>query len=818
MDVHLTLNEASALINGSVHGNGEVIVDRLSVDSRTLSQPDGTLFIALVGEQHDGHNYISDLYKRGIRAFLVSTLPDFQRFPDAGFCLMPDTLTAMQELAAARRKQFSGEVVAITGSNGKTIVKEWINQCLSDLYIIHRSPKSYNSQVGVPLSVWGAGPQHHLAVIEAGISRPGEMERLQAIIRPRWGIFTNLGTAHQEHFKSLEEKFREKLELFRDCEKVIVRMDSPIASEPLRSILGELKAGIVDWSLEGPASYRYRVVSRTRGETLIEAGHGGARFSFTLPFVDDASIENALHVATFALEMGISPGQLTERIAMLEPVSMRLEILKGVGDSILINDSYNSDIGGLSAALDLMAQQAAGRGQVVILSDLLQSGLEERALYTSIVSLLESKGVELFVGIGSALCRQRSLFPANSLFYPDTGTFLLGMDRGLFREKIILIKGSRSFGFERLSGELQLKTHQTRLETDLNALSHNLNYFRSLLDKGVETMVMVKALSYGIGNIEIAKLMQFHQVDYLAVAFIDEGVALRRAGVHLPLMVLNPDPGGLSTMIDFRLEPELYNLRGVKALQVLLHDRGIRDYPVHLKLDTGMHRLGFVSDTLEQALDILKEPEFQLASVFTHLAASDSPEHDAFTSEQISRFDRFYEEVSGSLNKNIRRHMLNSSGIERFPGAQYEMVRLGIGLHGIGSGAGLLPASAFKTTVSQVRKVEAGESVGYSRRGRTETDSLIAIIPIGYADGFRRSLGNGAGRVYIHGIEYATIGDICMDMTMIDVSGTDVEEGDEVEIFGRQQSVSVLATQAGTIPYEILASIPERVKRVYLQE
>jgi alanine racemase len=818
MDFHLTLNKASTLINGSIHGNGEVIVDRLSVDSRTLSQSEGTLFIALVGEQHDGHNYISDLYKRGVRAFLISRLPDLHRFPDAGFCMLSDTLTAMQKLAAARRKRFSGDVLAITGSNGKTIVKEWIHQCLADLYIIHRSPKSYNSQVGVPLSVWGTGPEHNLAVIEAGISRPGEMERLQAIIRPRWGIFTNLGTAHQEHFGSLEEKFREKLKLFSECEKVIVRMDSPIGEETLRNALGELKARIVDWSLEGPASYHYRVLSRTRGETLIEAGPDGSRFSFILPFVDDASIENALHVVTFALEMGISPAQLTERITMLEPVSMRLEILKGVGDSILINDSYNSDIGGLSAALDLMVQQAAGRGQVVILSDLLQSGLEEEVLYASIASLLDSKGVELFIGIGSALCRQRSLFPDNSLFYPDTGTFLQGIDRGLFREKIILIKGSRKFGFESLSGELQLKTHQTRLETDLNALSHNLNYFRSLLDKGVETMVMVKALSYGIGNIEIAKLMQFHQVDYLAVAFIDEGVELRRAGIHLPVMVLNPDPGGFSTMIDYRLEPELYNLRGVKALQVLLHDRVIKGYPVHLKLDTGMHRLGFGSDTLEQALEILKQTEFQLASVFSHLAASDSPEHDDFTREQIRRFDRFCEHISASLEQSSRRHLLNSSGIERFPGAQYEMVRLGIGLHGIGSGAGLRPASAFKTTVSQVRKVSAGESIGYSRRGRTERDSLIAIIPIGYADGFRRSLGNGAGRVYIHGKELATIGDICMDMTMIDVSGTDIKEGDEVEIFGRQQTVSVLATQAGTIPYEILASIPERVKRVYLQE
>jgi len=818
MKADWTLEKLGALLKGKLYGIKTLPFMGLSIDSRTLTPSGETLFVALAGEQHDGHDYIADLYTRGIRAFLVSRLPEYRQFPEAGFCRVDNPLLALQALASARRRQFEGEVLAITGSNGKTIVKEWIHQCLGDTIRIHRSPKSYNSQVGVPLSVWGIEAVHRLAVIEAGISRPGEMEKLQQVILPDTGIFTHFGTAHQEHFASEEAKLKEKLLLFRDCKKVICRADHKLGSRQISSFMEEFQADIVDWSLDGPARYPYRICGQSSSGTTLELRLSGQAIEFNLPFTDDASMENALHVFTYCLEKGCSPAFVKEQIEKLEPVSMRLEILKGIMGSTLINDSYNSDTGGVKAALDLMDQQASRKGRVVILSDLLQSGMKDSELYSEIAALLEPREIDQFIGIGPALSENRTLFQHSSLFYHDTETFLRRMDRTLFQEKTILIKGSRLFGFERITRELQLKTHQTRLETDLNAMVHNLNYFRSLLNDGVKTMVMVKALSYGSGNIEIAKLLQYHQVDYLAVAFIDEGVELRKAGIHLPIMVLNPDPTGFGTMLDFMLEPEIFNFRGVEALHQILHQRGIRDFPVHVKMDTGMHRLGFEESDLEQLIPWLQKPGFKLASVFSHLAASNQPIHDAFTHKQIRHFNRMCNSLRESLGLDFSKHILNSAGIERFPDAQYDMVRLGIGLHGIGENSSLKTVSSFKTTVSQIRNVASGETVGYERSGITRVASTIATIPLGYADGFQRSLGNGAGKVYVNGHAVPTIGEICMDMTMIDVTGLDVAEGDEVELFGKQQPVSELARQAGTIPYEILTSVPERVKRVYLQE
>ncbi len=813
-----TMEKLATLLKGKIHGRRDQSFSRLSIDSRTLVSSGETLFIALAGDQHDGHKYIPELYKRGVRAFLVSSLPEYAKFPEAGFCLVADTLWGLQEIAAARRQHFNGEVLAITGSNGKTIVKEWIHQCLGHSIRIHRSPKSYNSQVGVPLSIWGIDAEHQLAVIEAGISRPGEMQILQQVIQPDTGIFTHLGTAHQEHFENMEVKLREKLILFKGCHKVICRADIKLGPKTLRSYLENLQAEIIDWSLEGEARYQYRLKGRSSSKTSFEVSIHGKKIGFNLPFSDDASVENALHVFTYCIEKGISAELVKTHIEMLEPVSMRLEILKGIMGSTLINDTYNSDTGGVLAALDLMGQQDTLNGRVLILSDLLQSGMEESDLYSEIASLLKRKEIDLFIGIGPALSDNRGLFPDTSLFYPNTEEFLKRMDRTLFHEKIILIKGSRKFGFERVAQELQLKTHQTRLETDLNAMVHNLNHYRSLLNEGVFTMVMVKALSYGSGNIEIAKLLQYHQVDYLAVAFIDEGIELRKAGIHLPIMVLNPDPSAFGPMLDYMLEPEIYNMRGLEAIHRILRQRAIDEFPLHVKLDTGMHRLGFGESDLDKLVPWLSEPGIRVASVFSHLAAAGDPGHDRFTREQIKKFERMSSHLSGALNISFRRHILNSSGIERFPDEQFDMVRLGIGLHGIGKDSSLKVVSSFLTTVSQVRNVDAGDSVGYLRSGVTNQPSSIATIPVGYADGFHRSLGNGAGKVYVNNQPAPTIGEICMDMTMIDVTGLDVSEGDVVELFGKQQPVSELARQAGTIPYEILTSVPERVKRVYLQE
>lgn len=825
MEFEWTLDRICLQIQGTLHGEGEVRIRNLAIDSRNVIPYESTLFVALRGDHHNGHDFIPELYDRGIRAFMVSSLPDLTEFPGAGFCLVDNTLEGLQDLASVRRREYGGKVAAITGSNGKTIVKEWIYQCMSGPFRVYRSPKSYNSQVGVPLSLWMMDDHHDLSVIEAGISCPGEMEKLVRIISPEIGLFTNLGTAHQQNFTGMREKLKEKLVLFRDCKKVIFRSAAVYEGLHIEEHMADLGADLIGWALDmdsgfGGVEPRYRFYrsGAEKGGTEISAELPAGTFGFRLPFGDEASIENALHAFTFALELGLPVEQAILRIESLEPVSMRMEMLGGINGCVLVNDTYNSDIGGLTAALDMLNRLDRKKKKLVILSDLLQSGMDEKDLYTEIARLVSGKGIDRFIGIGPSMMLHRAHFPPESHFYPDTDDFLKRMDRTRFRDSNILIKGSRKFSFERITGELQLRSHQTLLEIDLNAVVHNLNHFRAKIGDEVKIMVMVKALSYGSGSVEIANLLQYHKVDYLAVAFIDEGIELRHAGIHLPVMVMNPDPSAYSQMIDFGLEPEIFNLRGIEALHRVLRYREIRHYPIHLKLDTGMHRLGFPEEEIESLIPVLQREEFRLASVFTHLAASDEPEHDAFTRKQIRIFTRAADRLSGIIGHPIDRHVLNSSGIERFPEARFQMVRLGIGLHGIGEDDHLLPVSSYKTRVSQVRVVKEGETVGYSRSGRTGRESLIATIPVGYADGLDRRLGNGNGTVWIGGTTVPTIGNICMDMTMIDVTGLEVKEGDEVELFGKNQLVSEVARQAGTIPYEILTSIPERVKRVYLQE
>ena len=817
METAWNLKDICRIVDGALSGEGKLSINSIGTDSRNILPSTGIMFVALRGERHDGHHYIDQLYKQGVRAFLVSLPQEKKRFPGAGFCLVEDTLVGLQRLSAARREAFKGTVAAITGSNGKTIVKEWIYQLLAPSFNIHRSPKSFNSQVGVPLSVCLLEDQHQLSVLEAGISLPGEMEKLEKIISPDLGIFTNLGTAHQENFDSLEEKLREKLKLFQHCKRIIYRVNKGGELLPTGPYLEECSAEKITWSLDGKGLYRYETSEKGDEGRWIEARTPGKGFRFWLPFSDEASIENALHALTFALEIGLPQDVAAERIGGLEPVSMRMEILQGINGCMLINDAYNSDIGGLSATLDMGDQQKQFDKKYLILSDLFQSGMEEEDLYREISSLGEKRGISLFVGIGPAMIRQRKLFPPSSLFYSDTEEFLKRMDRTRFRDALVLIKGSRRFGFERIAAELQLKTHQTLLEIDLDAMVSNLNHFRSLLQKEVKIMVMVKALSYGSGNIEISNMLQYQQVDYLAVAFIDEGIELRKSGIRLPIMVLNPDPSGYGQMIDFNLEPEIYNLRGLDGLGRILHYREIKHYPVHIKLDTGMHRLGFQEDGIKELIPMLKKEQFRVRSVFSHMVASDEPRHDDYSREQFRRFDRISSLIEEALMYPFDRHILNSAGIERFPDAQYQMVRLGIGLHGIGPNSVLVPAGSYKSSISQIARVKKGETIGYSRAGKAETDRVVATIPVGYADGMDRRLGRGQGCAWIAGTLVPTIGNICMDMTMLDVTGLDVAEGDLVELFGKNLTVQEVARLAGTIPYEILTSIPERVKRVYLQ-
>ncbi len=818
METAWTLKDIGRIVDGTICGEKGIEVRSLGIDSRNMLPSSGSLFIALKGERHDGHHYIEQLYRQGVRAFLVSNVPNVEQYPGAGFCLVNDTLQGLQELAAAKRRAFTGSVAAITGSNGKTIVKEWIYQLLAPSFSIHRSPKSYNSQVGVPLSVWMLENDHRMGLFEAGISLPGEMERLEKIILPDTGIFTNLGTAHQENFESKEEKLREKLRLFKNCRRIIYRRDEGDNQLAVGPFLEGFDAEKIIWSLDGEAPYSYMTTGVKPEGRDIKARTPGKAFSFFLPFSDEASIENALHALTFALVAGLPESAAKDRIGGLEPVSMRMEILQGINGCMLINDAYNSDIGGLAAALDMMDQQKSDKERFLILSDLFQSGMEEEALYSEISSLAAKRRISCFIGIGPAMMRQRKSFPSNSLFFSDTEEFLKRMDRTRFRNATVLIKGSRRFGFERVAAELQLKTHQTLLEIDLDAMVSNLNHFRSKIGEDVKLMLMVKALSYGSGNVEIANMLQYQQVDYLAVAFIDEGIELRKSGIRLPIMVLNPDPSGYGQMIDYNLEPEIYNIRGIETLARTLSYREIKRYPLHVKLDTGMHRLGFQEDELKELIPLLKQEQFRVASVFSHMAASDEPAHDDFSREQFRRFEQISQVLEEALSHSFDRHILNSAGIERFPDKQYQMVRLGIGLHGIGAEKALIPASSYRSSISQVSRVKKGESIGYSRAGKAESDLLVATIPVGYADGMDRRLGNGVGRVWLGGALVPTIGNICMDMCMIDVSGMDVAEGDEVELFGKMLPVQDVARLAGTIPYEILTSIPERVKRVYLQE
>jgi len=820
MPARYHIRDIAEAAGAQLYGSNDLSVSWLAIDSRTLPPSPETLFIAINGPRHNGHLFIGDLYTRGIRCFLVSELPDLTLYPDAAFCLVNNSVAAMQRLAAWHRAGYNRELIAVTGSNGKTIVKEWLFQCLRHDHNIARSPKSYNSQVGVPLSVWLINENTDLAIIEAGISKPGEMEKLERIIKPFTGILTNLGAAHQEHFSSEAEKLKEKIGLFRDCERIIFRSDREVEGIALNDYLNELSARKISWGFDESGSYRFTLLKKTpEGQELSVSGPAlSLPVEFVIPFADEAALENACHVIVYLLVAGLSPEIIKKRVAELEPVAMRLEILQGVMDSILVNDVYNADLGGLTQALEVLERQEGKNGKMLILSDLLQTGMEKEELYSEIARQVKLRGIKRFAGVGPDLVQNRHLFPEGSLICSTTDEFLKRFPVSEIRGCAVLIKGSRPFTFEKITSELQKRSHQSVLEIDMNAMVSNLNYFRSLLKKETGIIVMVKALAYGSGSFEIASLLQFHKVDYLAVAFVDEGVALREAGIYIPVMVLNPDPASYSTMMDYRLEPEIYSMRGLKEMTELCRYRSETDYPVHIKIDTGMHRLGFNPGEAADVAQAINGSGLKVATVFSHLAASEDPVHDAFTLDQISRFDKAASLLMDRLGYRVRRHILNSAGIERFPGAQFELVRLGIGLHGLSVKRKLQPVSTFRTVISQLRELKKGETIGYSRAGLMKNDGLIAVIPVGYADGLDRKLGNGNGVFLVNGKRAPVIGNICMDMTMLDVTGLAVKEGDEVEIFGKNSPVTDMAAKLSTIPYEILTSIPERVKRVYIQE
>ncbi|MFC2115192.1 bifunctional UDP-N-acetylmuramoyl-tripeptide:D-alanyl-D-alanine ligase/alanine racemase [Bacteroidota bacterium] len=814
-----TLQKIAEICEGELSGSAREEVSRISIDSRTISQPGEILFVAIRGERHDGHRFIPELIDRGIKAFLVQELPLKDKIKGSGvsFILVMDTLGALQKLAAFHRSTHQSRVIGITGSNGKTIVKEWAYQVLSPDRHVVTSPKSYNSQVGVPLSVLLMEDNTETAIFEAGISRPGEMEKLQGIIRPSIGIFTNIGEAHQEGFRDREHKILEKLKLFSECDTLIYCRDHKELDILVKKEFSMDK--IFTWSFEAESDIQARIIKTDREGTELQIQNGDVRIEASLPFQDRASIENAMHVISLMLFLEYPPLVIQSRIIDLTPVAMRMEIVKGMNACTLVNDTYNSDLISLSIALDYLNQQNQHNVKSLILSDIMQSGKDKEDLYSEVADMLRKKIIDRFIGIGPELLSQRKQFPPGTMFYASTADFLSSLHSLEFRNEAILIKGSRVFAFEKITHRLQEKNHRTILEIDLNAMIHNLNAFRSMTRAKI--MVMVKAFSYGSGSREIANALQYQRVDYLCVAYVDEGIILREAGIHIPILVMNPEVSGFDLMMDHNLEPEIYNFRSLYTFLSAIEKRNLESYPIHLKLETGMNRLGFREDELEQLFEVLQShPKVLIRSVFSHLGSSDEPAHDKFTREQIRNFERMSDKIMTRFPGDILRHILNSAGIERFPEASFDMVRLGIGLYGISSDPGtqLKAVSSLKSIISQIKPVNTGESIGYGRNFIADKDLILGVVPIGYADGLSRDLGKRGIAFLVNGKEAPVLGNICMDMCMIDLSGIDAREGDEVLVFGKQRSVSDLAEKLGTISYEVLAGLSERIKRVYFQE
>ncbi|MFN3403323.1 MAG: bifunctional UDP-N-acetylmuramoyl-tripeptide:D-alanyl-D-alanine ligase/alanine racemase [Cytophagaceae bacterium] len=795
-------------------------VEYLLTDSRKVINPQNSLFFAIKGARHDGHRFIEELYQRGVRQFIVESDIRSENFPDSNILKVSSSIGALHQIAKAHRNKFSIPVIAITGSNGKTIVKEWLSQLLSIGNNIVRSPRSFNSQIGVPLSVWQINSQHTLGIFEAGISQPDEMGKLQEIIRPTIGVFTNILTAHDENFNSREEKVSEKLKLFKDAELLVYCSDYQNITDQLIQTYPRLKT--LTWSKKNKADFQISELKKEITRTKVTGNFQGLSLHFILPFIDDASIENAMHCIAVLLHLKVKPGDIQKRISTLHPVGMRLELKEGINSCYIIDDTYNNDLAGLTIALNFLEQQNQKGIKHLILSDLLETGVEERKLYAGIADMLKSKGIERVTGIGEKIFSNSSFFPGNSRFYKSTEEFLKGFSRDEYSDEVILVKGARIFEFERIVAVLQQKVHGTVLEINLDALSENLNFYRSKLNPGTKVMVMVKAFAYGSGSFEVANLLQFHRVDYLAVAYTDEGVALRENGISIPIMVMNPSVHTFDKLFQYNLEPELYSFKVLNEYSDYLQKNYIAG-KVHLKIDTGMRRLGFEEREVDELISQLKNnPLISVASVFTHLAAADCVEHEEFTLAQLKLFKTITKHLEDKIGYNFFKHVLNSAGITRFPQWQMDMVRLGIGLYGVEAGGlyqdKLQTVGTLKTIISQIKNVKKGETVGYSRKGVADKDIQIATIAIGYADGFDRRFSNGRGTVLIKGKLCPVIGNVCMDMTMIDISGVDAAEGDEVIIFGKQRSVFDLAIECGTIPYEILTKVGERVKRVFYTE
>ena len=830
--MNYSIEKITTLIGARRIGETDAQIGWLLTDSRSLCFPEETLFFALKSTRNDGHRYIEDLYRRGVRNFVVEAKGIAEYCPngsvttmaDANFLIVPSPLAALQRLAERHRDEFNIPIVGITGSNGKTMVKEWLYQLLLPSQKIVRSPRSYNSQIGVPLSVWLLNEQTEIGIFEAGISQPGEMMALRDIIQPTIGVLTSLGSAHQENFRSMEEKCLEKLELMHDTEAMVYCSDNDIVSRCIRRM--QYKGEKIAWSQcdEQVALFVKRIENKGQSARITYIWQGEEN-TYSIPFIDEASIEDTITCAAVALRLGLTPGQLADRMPKLEPVAMRLEVKEGQRGCLLINDSYNSDINSLDIALDFMQRResAGSLTKTLILSDIFQTGTTPDKLYAQVSDLAVKRGINKFIGIGPELSAQADRIQiADKQFFADVNHFLSSDAFAALHHELILLKGARPFGFDQITEQLEQKVHETILEVNLNAVVENLNYYRSFLKPETKMVCMIKADGYGAGAVEIARTLQDHRVDYLAVAVADEGVTLRKAGITANIMIMNPEMTAFKTMFDYDLEPEVYSFRLLDALIKAARKEGITGWPVHIKLDTGMHRLGFDPvDDMDELIDRLKHQNAVIPrSVFSHFVGSDSDDFDSFSAQQFALFEAGSSKLQSAFSHKILRHIDNSAGIEHFPERQLDMCRLGLGLYGIDSRDNriLNTVSTLKTTILQMHHVPAGETVGYSRKGKLDRDSVIAAIPIGYADGLNRHLGNRHGYCLVNGQKAEYVGNICMDVAMIDVTDIPCQEGDQVEIFGEHLPVTVLSDAIDTIPYEVLTGVSNRVKRVYFQD
>lgn len=808
---------------GAIGNFNKTTINWLLTDSRSLSFPAESLFFALKSKRNNGHNYIQELYQQNLRHFVVSEMrPEYSLLKDAHFLCVENTLDALQLLSSTYRNRFDIPIIGITGSNGKTVVKEWLFQLLQSDYRITRSPRSYNSQIGVPLSVWGINQNTELGIFEAGISEPNEMERLERIIKPTIGIFTNIGEAHQENFHSLKQKCTEKMKLFSQCKTIIINTDNKLVDITMAQLGSNAK--IIDWGKSSNAKVQLIDSKKSEHKTTLLIQFENKNYEFNIPFNDDASVENAMHCITLLLSMGYEAATISERLQQLESVGMRLDVKQGIRNCLLINDSYNSDLNSLGIAINFLTQQSSTEHatKTLILSDILQTGLSAHDLYSKVAGFLQNKDIHKIIGIGPVLSQHANLFAfIKHAFFYDTESFLKSEQFFELQNEVILLKGSRNFEFERISEKLELIAHETKLEVNLNALIDNFNYFRSKINSKTKVMCMVKAFAYGSGAVEVARTLQHHRCDYLAVAVADEGAELRREGIRIPIAVMNPELGSLGLIFDHQLEPEIYNIRLLNHFIEAAKRLGITDYPIHIKIDSGMHRLGFELGEMNNLIEILQnQQQVKVRSVFSHLAGADDAKFDEFTHEQVRIFSICADKLQQAFSHRIMRHILNSAGTERFAEYQFDMIRLGIGHYGISAltGQKLPQVCTLKTIILQIKHISAGQTVGYSRKGKVERDKKIAILPIGYADGFDRKLSNGHGEVFVNGKKAKVIGNVSMDLTTIDITDIDANEGDQVEIFGENITITELANQLQTIPYEILTSISRRVKRIYFQE